>query len=90
MVERVASRIATMLINIFFPRIDQFYTDINCTHIRTISQTSINKKNQSKIKQKNLLHIFAKKEKKNLQLSLPYPIVNDTSISIHPFLSFLS
>ena len=34
MVERVASRIATMLINIFFPRIDQFYTDINCTHIR--------------------------------------------------------
>lgn len=86
MVERVASRIATMLINIFFPRIDQFYTDINCTHIRTISQTSINKK----INQKNLLHIFVKKEKKNLQLSLPYPIVNDTSISIHPFLSFLS
>lgn len=86
MIERVASRIATMLINIFFPRIDQFYTDINCTHIRTISQTSINKK----INQKNLLHIFVKKEKKNLQLSLPYPIVNDTSISIHPFLSFLS
>lgn len=86
MVERVASRIATMLINIFFPRIDQFYTDINCTHIRTISQTSINKK----INQKNLLHIFVKKEKKNLQLSLPYPIANDTSISIHPFPSFLS